>query len=428
MVLFWTLAALMAALAVAFVVAPLLRARVASAPTTAEANLEVLRAQRRELEADVAAGTLAPAAHDEALAELQLRAAQDVQGDDRPVAPARKPWALAGAVALLLPVLAFALYLHLGQPRAADPALMAMMKGPADEQQVTQLVETLAQKVRERPDDVRGWSLLARSMAALGRYRESADAYEHLAKLEPRDPTVLADYADVLGMAQGRSLAGKPAELARAALALEPDHPKALALAGTAALDSGDYKAAIGYWEHLAATMPPDSPDAPQVRQVIEEIRQRAAQAGQKLPAPTAVASASQPTKAAPTTIAAAAAPGPAAAAGSVTGTVAVAPEIAPRIKGSETLFVYARAENGPRMPLAIVRTHARELPMKFALDDSQSMAPTMKLSGATAVRIEARVSASGNATPQAGDLVGTSEVVKPGTQGVRVVLDKVVP
>ena len=414
MTLFWTLAALMAALAVAFVVAPMLRARVASAPTTAEANLEVLRAQRREIEADVASGTLAPAARDEALAELQQRAAQDVQGDDRPVAAPRKPWPLALGVALLLPVAAFGLYLHLGQPRAADPALLAMMKGPADAQQVTELVETLARKVRERPDDVRGWTLLARSMAALGRFRESADAYEHLVSLEPRDPTILADYADVLGMAQGRSLAGKPAELARAALAIEPDHPKALALAGTAALDGGDFKAAMGYWERLAATMPADAPDKPQVQAVIEEIRQRAAQAGQTLPATATVAKAAAPAKVA--------------AAGGVAGTVAVAPEIAPRIKGTETLFIYARAENGSRMPLAIVRASAKALPMKFALDDSQSMAPTMKLSGASAVRIEARVSASGNAMPQAGDLVGTSDVVKPGAHDVRVVVDKVVP
>ena len=414
MVLFWTLAALMAALAVAFVVTPLLRARVASAPTTAEANLEVLRSQRRELEADVASGTLAPAARDEALAELQLRATQDIQGDDRPVAARRKPWALAASVALLLPVLAFGLYLKLGQPRAADPAVMAMMKGSPDAQQVTQLVETLAQKVRERPDDARGWQLLARSMAALGRYQESADAYAHLVTLQPKDATVLADYADVLGMAQGRSLAGKPTELAKAALAIEPDHPKALALAGTAALDGGDYKAALGYWQHLEATMPPDAPDASQVKQVIDEIRQRASQAGQRLPTPAAVAKAEAPAKVA--------------SAGGVTGTVTVAPEIAPRIKGGETLFIYARAENGPRMPLAIVRTSARELPMKFALDDSQAMAPTMKLSGATAVRIEARVSASGNAMPQAGDVVGTSDVVKPGAQGVKVLLDKVVP
>jgi cytochrome c-type biogenesis protein CcmH len=130
---------------------------------------------------------------------------------------------------------------------------------------------------------------------------------------------------------------------------------------------------------------------------------------------------------------AAAASPAPAAAstapdAGAVTGSVTVAPQIASKVDGTATLFVFARAENGPRMPLAIVRAAARELPLQFRLDDSQAMAPTMKLSGAQAVRIEARISRSGNATPQAGDLVGTSGVVKPGTRGVSVVVDKVVP
>jgi cytochrome c-type biogenesis protein CcmH len=105
-----------------------------------------------------------------------------------------------------------------------------------------------------------------------------------------------------------------------------------------------------------------------------------------------------------------------------------VAPEIAGRVKGGETLFIYARAENGPRMPLAIVRGSARDLPMKFTLDDTQAMTPQATLSGASAVRIEARLSASGNATPQGGDLVGTSAVVKPGARDVAVLIDQVLP
>ena len=221
MVLFWTLAALMAALAVAFVVAPLLRARVGSAPTTAEANLEVLRAQRRELEADVESGTLAPAAREAALAELQLRASQDVQGDDRPVAASRKPWALAVAMAVAVPVLAFGLYGWLGQPRAADPAVMAMMKGAGDARQVTELVETLARKVRERPDDVRGWTLLARSMAALGRFQESADAYAHLVSLQPRDATLLLTLAQLCAR---QGLWGKAQSYVEASIAVDPTY------------------------------------------------------------------------------------------------------------------------------------------------------------------------------------------------------------
>lgn len=405
----------MAALALAFVLVPLLRPRAPTGPTSAQANLDVLRSQRRELDADVANGTLPAAARDEALAELQERAAEDLSGDDSAHVAPRKPWAVAASVALAMPALAFGLYLKLGQPAAADPAVLAAAKAPADDRQVVELVETLARKVRERPDDARGWMLLARSMRAIGRFKESADAYAHLAKLTPGDAGMLADYADALAMAQGRSLAGKPYQLAQEALKIDPDQPKALALAGTAALDAGDFAVAVRHWEHLVATLPADSPDRPQVQQVIAEVRERAAQAGKPLPKASAVA---------------ATAPAPQAsnAAGRITGSVMAAADIAARIKGDETLFVFARAEGGSRMPLAIVRASARELPLRFTLDDSQAMTPTSKLSGAAAVRIEARVSRSGTAQPQAGDLTGSSGVVKPGATDIRIVLDKVVP
>lgn len=417
MAVFWILAALMTAVALAFVLVPLLRPRPAVGPTQADANLEVLRSQRREIEADVALGTLPAAAREQALAELVERAAADLPATPEDAAPAerRRPWGIALAVGLLVPALAFALYLGLGTPQATDATVAAAARGKVDDQQMVSLVEQLAAKVRERPEDLQGWSLLARSMAALGRFRESADAYEHLARLSPKDPQVLADWADSLGMAQGRTLKGKPAQLANQALALDPDHPKALALAGTAALDDSDYPTALRHWERLAK-LAEGSPDATQVRSVISEIRQRAASAGVKLAE-------------APAAPQAAAAPAAATAAGtSVSGTVAIAPAMASRVKGTETLYVYARAENGPRMPLAILRGSAKQLPMSFALDDSMAMAPTAKLSGAAAVRIEARVSPSGNATPQPGDLVGTSGVVKPGARDVKIVIDKVLP
>ena len=105
-----------------------------------------------------------------------------------------------------------------------------------------------------------------------------------------------------------------------------------------------------------------------------------------------------------------------------------IAPELAAKVAITDTLFIYARAEGGSRMPLAILRVPAKELPKSFSLDDSMAMAPTAKISSAQAVIIEARVSKSGGATAQAGDLVGTSAAVKPGAQGLRIVIDKVFP
>ena len=287
------------------------------------------------------------------------------------------------------------------------------------------MVDSLAAKMKERPDDATGWSLLARSLSSLGRFKESAEAYERLAKLTPGDPQVLADYADILAMAQGKRLAGKPETLIRQALEIDPKHPKALALAASAAADAGDLPASLQYWQRLADSLPPDSEDAREVGQIIAQLRQQAQGTGVKLPPP----------KQAPAVTAAAAAteiPAPGARerrpGQSVSGSVAIAPDIAGKISGTETVFILARAEGGPRTPLAVIRANARELPMKFALDDSQAMAPGVNISSASAVRIEARVSRSGNVIPQSGDLVGTSAPVKPGSRDVKIVVDKVVP
>src|SRR5258706_162377 len=254
-------------------------------------------------------------------------------------------------------------------------------------------------------------NLEARSTAALGRYDESAKAYEHVMRLIPGDAQVMADYADVLGMAQGRSLAGRPFEIVKNALLIDPQNTKALALAGTAAMELGNFVESIGYWERLAALVPPGSDDQKEVREVIPELRTRSA-----MPA------------AATSTVAKAPAPAAARPGKSVSGVVTVAPEIASKIASTDTLFVFARSEGGPRAPLAVLRGSAKELPLRFALDDTMAMSPQWSLSRASDVRIEARVSKSGNAAPQPGDVVGTSAVVKPGASDVRIVIDKVLP
>jgi cytochrome c-type biogenesis protein CcmH len=291
MAVFWILATLMTAVALAFVLVPLLRTRTSAAPTTDEANLEVLRAQRREIDADVASGVLPSQERAAALEELVRRADQDLAGRDAATVRAGKPWVVAIAAGVLMPLIAFGTYLAVGTPRAADPAVMAAMRQPTSDAQIVAMVESLAAKMKDRPEDPQGWSLLARSMAALGRFKESSDAYERLAKLAPGDPQVLADWADSLGMAQGRTLAGKPYELAKQALKIDPNHRKALALAGTAAMDAAEFTAARDYWTRLAAQVPPDSPDYAQVQQVLVEVAARASTGGMPLPgAPTAAA------------------------------------------------------------------------------------------------------------------------------------------
>jgi cytochrome c-type biogenesis protein CcmH len=207
-----------------------------------------------------------------------------------------------------------------------------------------------------------------------------------------------------LAMAQGRKLAGEPARVIQRALDADPKHVKALALAGTVAFETQDYAAARGYWQRLLAEVPAESPLA---RSVGNSLAEAAALEGGG-------------------TLVAANDAKPAAAAG-VGGDVSVSPELAARIGADDTLFIFARAAEGPRMPLAIVKRQA-QLPATFTLDDTMAMSPQMKLSGYGAVVVGARISKSGNATPQAGDLIGQSAVVKPDAQGLRIVIDRVQP
>jgi cytochrome c-type biogenesis protein CcmH len=423
MVVFWLLATLMTALALAFVLVPLLRGRPAPGPSALDANLAVLRGQKVEIETDVANGVLPASEREEALAELVERARTDLASPVDDKLRTSRPWIAAVVAAFAVPALAFGVYAWLGAPGALEAPIPAGHTGKFSDQQIEAMVDNLARKVRERPDDARGWSLLARSLTAMGRFDEAVGAYEHLSQLEPGDASVLADYADALGMAQGRTLAGRPYELAKKALQIDPHHKKALALAGTAAMDAGDFAGAYQYWQTLAGELDPGSSDQADVNALLDELRQKAAASGKALPAPKAVARANPPAMAASVPAKAASAPGSA-----LTGSVSIAASVAAKINASDTLFVFARAENGPRMPLAVVRTTAASLPLKFTLDDSMAMAPTARLSSASAVRIEARISRSGNALPQSGDLLGTSEVVKPDAHDVKIVIDKVVP
>ena len=187
------------------------------------------------------------------------------------------------------------------------------------------------------------------------------------------------------------------------ALKINPNQWKALAMAGTAAFDRKDYKGALVYWEQLLASLPPESQFRQTLTASIDEARQLGIRPG-ALPAPL-----------------------PAAADG-VRGTVSLSLALAASVKPTDTVFIFTRAAEGSRQPIAAVRRQVSELPAQFTLDDSQSMSAEMKLSSFREVVVGARISKSGSATPQSGDLQGISQKVKVGATDVAVVIDSVVP
>jgi len=291
-------------------------------------------------------------------------------------------------------------YLGVGNLRALDPEQRA--GAPPGLRQIEEMVQRLADRLQQNPDDIEGWRMLGRSYTVMGRFPEAANAYSKAAARSPRDPQLLADLADALAMARGQKMAGEPEELVLRALQIDPNNLKALALAGTAAYDRNDFRGAVGYWQRMLPHVAADSEDARTIQSNIDEAKAQLAQ---------------QP-----------GATKKAAAAGGVSGTVNLSPKVAAQAAPDDTVFIFARAADGPPMPLAAVRKKVRDLPVRFTLDDSMAMNPERKLSAFPKVVIVARVSKAGTPAARSGDLQGMSTPVASNAKGVTVTIDSLLP
>lgn len=425
MTTFVIIAALLTGLALAAILLPLLRKpRQDSSAEATDLSLRVLREQLGELESECRAGTLDAAQYEKECAEIERRAIEDGSAPAAAPADRRRTW-LAVATAIAVCVGAVGLYATLGTPAAFQPAPTAAGGGQnahaVSPQQIQAMVAKLAERLQDNPNDGEGWLMMARSYNALGRYPEAAAAYGRAFSLLPPDAQHLADYADTLAMAQGRRLAGEPENIIARALAADPRNVKALALSGSAAFERQDYARAGAEWRKVLEVVPADSPIAGRIANSIADADQRA---GGGL-APAAVRPVAAPSP--PVAPAPGAAPA-GASSSAIAGVVSVDPALRSRAAEGDTVFIFARAVAGPRMPLAIKRVTVRDLPARFVLDDSMSMPGGPKLSTQKQVIIGARISKTGSATPGPGDLEGFSEAVATGSSDVRVTISKAVP
>lgn len=401
---FVIIAAVMTVVALAWVVPPLLRRREHGSGVSRQvSNLAVLRDQLAELDADRRNGTITPEQHARARVELERRTLEDATGDPQEGGGEKAGGrAAAVLVGILIPSLALLLYLLTGNPDALAPR---GIHGDAavTPAQVEQMVSRLAARLDANPDDPNGWSLLGRSYYAMGRYAEAVKAYARAVQLNSEDAGLYADYADALAMSHGRRMDDQVLVLVNQALKINPDHLKALVMAGSAAFDRQDYKGALAYLERLQRQVPPDTQLARMVAERVEEARARVAG---KTEAPAAAPAGGTTIK----------------------GRVALSPALAGKAAPSDTVYILARALGGPRMPLAVLKRQVKDLPAEFTLSDEHAMAPEMKLSKFNEVMIVARVSKTGGPTAQSGDLQGATGAVKVGAAGVTVLIDTVVP
>ncbi|MEO5770747.1 MAG: hypothetical protein ABIQ29_01620, partial [Burkholderiaceae bacterium] len=307
----------------------------------------------------------------------------------RPTHSAASSYGLLAGLVVFVGTITVLGYTWIGTPQALDaqarvaaaPAASAAPDGATAQittAQIESMVQLLDACVKERPDDAEGWTMLGRANALLDRHALAAPAFKQAMTLRPDDASLVADYADALAMASGRSLEGEPALLIERALKLDPKNLKALSLAGSVAFNRKDFAAAIGHWEKMSQ-LSGNGESAAQIQAGIAEARRR--MAGGAEPA-TAVA----PGKAA------------SAAGARLSGTVTLAPALAANARPDDTLFVFARSADGPRMPLAILRKQVKDLPLDFVLDDSMAMSPAARLSSAQRVVVGARISRAGDA------------------------------
>lgn len=345
-------------------------------------NIAIARQRLLELKEQLQAGSLTQALYEEQQAELEQALGDDLDIVSQVKASRSEGRWMAAVLVIAIPLVAASLYWTLGnfqsisqvQQTAAAPELEQMKK----------MVEGLAERLAKQPDDAQGWTMLGRSYKYLQQYPKAVEAFGRAYQLLGEQPEIMLLYADALAFANDEQLDGKPAELVFKALALEPENLTGLWMGGMAKAQTGDLPAAMGLWKKLEARLPPGSESQQEIQVLLTKL-------------------ASQLPEGAAQTESVAA---------SIEVQVSLAPELQASVSPADTVFIYAQALSGAKMPLAIVRKQVSELPLTVNLTDALAMMPAMKLSNFEQVKLLARISKSGDAMQQPGDLIGVIEQV----------------
>ena len=409
-VLFGAVALILVLCAVGVLVGVLLRQRnVVSHASQAKANAKVYRDQILDLDREHESGHISDAEWQQSRDELSLRLLEDTSAQDDPKAKKEKPalWT-AVLVAVALPLASMGMYMWLGEPDALNPMALKAPEQP-DQQSLLKMAEALAGKLNEKPDNLQGWVMLGRTYRTLEKFDAAVQAYDRALTLSADDDLKL-ERVEVLAMKTQGNFEGEPWAVIRDILQRDPQHYGALLLAGSASYAHEKYSDALKYWQQARKPLPADNPDVQGLDEAIASVQKKLGMAV----APSPASSAGND--------------GASAAGLTVSGQVSIAEALKGKVKPSDVVFIYASPANGERMPLAIFKTTASQLPMAFTLDDSTAMAPERKISSAGEVFVKVRVSKSGNAMPQSGDLAGTLGPVKLGSKGLKLEIKDQMP
>lgn len=403
---------------VALVTWPLLAAATpAEGPDGAQLNLALLKDEFAALERDHREGRVDDTAHALAQDELSRRLLAEAQPAPATQARPAPPLRTFALVALLVPLATGLLYATSGTPAAllpgaagaGAPVSAAAQAAPGDPAQqpapdALKMVASLAEKLAKDPANPSGWAMLGRSYTVMARYDDAVDAYAHIGPALEGNAGWLAEYADAEAMRAGGNPVGRPEELARRALHVDPDNLLALMLASYAAAARGDFAAALPTIEHGLKVAPADSEDRRFLQDLLEKSRQHAG----------VRAGAEAKVQAAPVALADATA---------LELQVDVAPAMRAAAQG-KVLFVLARAP-GQRMPIAVVRLTPDTWPLKVSLDRRSTLDPAHPLGSVPRVEVEARLAANGNVQPSPDDLLARTELPTGGSVAASLTIDR---
>ena len=367
-----------------------------SATSRRQMNAAIYREELDRLEADRLAGRVDSDNYEQTHAEMRQRLFQDTdEADDLAVLGSTKKTIIG--ICLFVVLLSVGFYFYLGDAsRIAEKSA----EKPMTQESVEKMIVEFAAKMEKEPDNLKGWAMLARSYRILGRNAEAANAYARAGSFVNSDPQLLADYADVLAANANGNFAGKPQQLINKALALDPNNLLALWLSGTAAFNAQNYKVAVQSWEKLAVQLPPDTEEARAITASIAEARNKGGLAPARAPMISNQG---------------------------VSGQVGISSAIQSKVNAGDTLMVIAR-KPGERMPVAVLKTAVTAFPISFVLNDSLAMSPTALISQLPEVSVEVRISKTGMAMPESGDLISAPQTIKVGTTNARLLIDQIRP
>jgi len=421
MIIFWFFAIAMVIVALFFLLRPFFTSIKKDEIERSALNVSITKERLAELETELEQDTISQSEYEQTREELEQALLYDVEQETTNTKKVNsESYNRLSRIILIVivPVFAVGLYAFLGQPElieggkkqtATAPAGHASSNGAGKLATVEQMIDKLAAKLKENPDNAEGWFMLGRTYMSLNRYEEAVAALEKTNELVPNNPTVMLRYADALTMLRGGQMSGKPFELIKKAVAQKPDDPTGLWLLGMGYEEQGEYQKAISYWNLLLPLLKDDKS--------ISEVTRLIQQAKRKLGSATA--------ETAPASIK----PVEKTVVKKLTVKVSIDKRMLNNVSSNDIVFIFARALKGPPMPLAVVRKQVKDLPVEVILDDSMAMTPNMKISSFDKVQVVARVSKSGSAMPQSGDLESEAYEARAGQkEKIKLTINRSIP